>query len=656
MSTANKVDNNKTQEEIVSGFLGGLNSFQDETLIKDSELSEAKNILLSVDGIQPRYGTLNFGDDDGSSKVLGGIGYYNSDGTREFLRVSGGYLKKYVGSTPTQIGTTAYSSTARAEMVQARDKVYIFNNTNNHSYYDGSTITVYSTVNTPVGLSVTPAGTTGSTSYSYMITAFNAVGETLATAAVAISNGNAVLSATNYNDLSWTVTAGATGYNVYGRTADGLGEVYLASVYTNAYADKGQDSPQATVLPPEANTTQGIKGTMAVFGLSRIFVAGDPDYPSRLYYSGLGVNVGNFSRSTDPSADSSVGGDYVDVFANDGYRITSILPFQGGIIVWKENAIYKFSFTTLIIGDTTVSAPQLEEITRSFGGISFRSTKHVENDIIFLARKDGRAAFYSLGNQENYAGSVLRTNELSIKIQEKLEDVNLEEIGNSAAFYFQNIYGCAIPTSKSSVNNRVWCLDTRFGAWDYWEGFNPAFFMTYIDTSGVEKLYYGTDDDGYMVEAFYPQKSDNGTPISVQWSTKAFNQKQFQHYKRYDNPIFQFKNVSKSGGIGGEIYVDGAILKGGFTINQQTPGGAGVGFGLVGVSLPGDAKGATNTGVGLSADIVVEVKKITRGRSIKYNFTSSVANLDYKFLSLAHKYSVLGQKALPQQSVTYAQS
>ena len=37
-----KAKNNRKKEEIVTGFLGGLNVFQDQTLIRDSELTEAK--------------------------------------------------------------------------------------------------------------------------------------------------------------------------------------------------------------------------------------------------------------------------------------------------------------------------------------------------------------------------------------------------------------------------------------------------------------------------------------------------------------------------------------------------------------------------------------------------------------------------------------
>lgn len=645
--------NNKKKDQIVSGFLGGLNTFQDETLAKDSELTDAKNIILSIDGIQPRPGTLTYGTGDASTRIDGVYGYYNSDGTRELLRMADGKLQKYSSGSVANIDT-GFTSGKRTSFIQALDKVFIFNDTDGESYYDGSSVTTFPALTTPANLGVTATGSTGSENYSYKVTAFNDAGETLATAAATISNGNATLSSTNYNALNWDDVANATGYNVYGRSADGLGETYLDTVYVSAYNDKGQRSPSGTLFVPEANTTAGINATMAVFGISRIFAAGDPDNPSRLYYSDTGLKVGNFNISLDSNAG------FVDVFKNDGFSITSIIPFQGGIIVFKENAIYKFDFIQAsgdFDGDgveESVSLPQLSEITRSFGCVSFRSTRYVENDVIFAAKKDGRLAFYSLGNQENYAGSVLRTNELSIKVQEQLEDVNVDYLQYGAAFYYNNIYGCAIAKSGSSYNDRIWCLDTRFGAWVYWDGLSPSDFVIYNNSDGEQVLYAGEDNGGDLFELFTTDRNDDGAAISVRFSTKSFNQDQFHRYKKYKDPVFQFKDVNRSGALTGEIYADGAILQGGFTVNQQIGGGAGAGFDLPGFLLPGNAGGNTGNTTGLSSDIIVEVKKTIKSRSIKYNFTSNTADLNYKFLSLAHEYTLLPSKMLPQSTRFYA--
>lgn len=638
----NDIKDPKMDTELVSSFLGGLNTFQDENVIKDSELTEAKNILLAVDGIEPRPGTSTFGTESGT-KVAGLFGYYQSDGTRQFLRYAFGAndkLQKYVGSTPTDIDTETFDSSAPMNFVQARNTVYGFNGVDALWKYDGTDITVYAALTTPTNLAITPTGSAGSTTYSYRVSAFNAIGETLAVASVQTTTGNATLSATNYNALTWDAVSGATGYNIWGRYATGLGETFMASVYNGeSYNDKGQDDPSLAIIPPEANTTTGVKGTMAEFAVSRIFTAGDPDYPSRLYFGGTGENIGNFSGS-------SVGGGSVDIFRNDGAIIRAIKPFQGGVIVWKDNAIYKFSFTD-------AGLQKLEEITRSFGGISYNGVKHVENDIIFPAKKDGRLAFYSLGNQENYSSTVLRTNELSIKVASKLTEINTAYLQNSTAFYFNNVYGCAITKNGSTTNDRIWCLDTRFGAWVYWEGITPKCFATYIDTDGSEYLYYGDEGSGYVKKMFETTKADSGTAISAEWSTKAFNQKAFHKYKEYFDPTFQFKNVTTSGALSGDIILDGVSVTASFTINQQSTGGAGTGATLVGFTLVGDAPNGTNTDLASSSDILVEVKTVRQARSIKYKFRSNSNTANYKFLSLANTYSILANRPLPSSTRVY---
>ncbi len=462
----------------------------------------------------------------------------------------------------------------------------------------------------------------------------------MACTSVQTTTGNATLSATNYNAVTWSAVSGATGYNIWGRYATGLGETYLGTVYgVLVYNDKGQDDPSLAIIPPEANTTTGVIGTMAEFAISRIFTAGNPDYPSRLYFGGTGENTGNFSGS-------SVGGGSVDVFRNDGANIRAIKPFQGGVIVWKDNAIYKFSFTD-------AGLQKLEEITRSFGGISYNGVKHVENDIIFPAKKDGRLAFYSLGNQENYASTVLRTNELSIKVANKLNEVNTAYLQNSTAFYFNNVYGCAITKNGSTTNDRIWCLDTRFGAWVYWEGITPKCFSTYIDTDGSEGLYFGDESSGLVKKMFESTKSDSGSAISVEWSTKAFNQKTFHKYKEYFDPTFQFKNVTTSGALEGDIILDGTTVTANFTINQQSTGGAGMGVTLVGFTLLGDAPNGTNVDLASFSDILVEVKMVRQARSIKYRFRSNSATANYKFLSIANTFSVLANRPLPSSFRVY---
>ncbi len=634
---ADKAQNPKIKTEVVRGFLGGLNSFQDQSLIRDNELTDAKNIILSVDGIEPRYGTARDGDTSGT-KVYGAVGYYKSDGTREFLRVANSRLQKLVGGVWTAIGSTAFAA-LKTVLLMARDKIYCFNGSDDLRVYDGSSITTYTALAETASVTVTPTGTTGSTAYSYTISAFNNQGENIGTTGTT-ATGNATLSATNYNALSWSAVSNATGYNIYGRKASGYGEVYLATVYgVIAYNDTGADTPNVDILPQEDNATGGISGKFACFAISRIFVAGNSDNPSRLYWGGVADKLDNFSMAPE-------GGGYVDVFKNDGATIRAIIPFQGGVIIGKDNAIYKFSFAS-------DGSPQLEEITRSFGMISHYATLAVENDVIFPAKKDGRLAFYSLGNQENYAATILRTNELSIKIATDLENVNLGYLDQAWAFYYRNVYGCAVPKSGSTTNNRIWALDTRFGAWVYWEGMSPSCFAEFTDTTGTQDMYYGHESDGYNYKMFQDAREDEGAAFTVRFSTKAFDQGAFHKYKWFLLPEFQFKNIALVGDITGEIIKDGTVVISEFSITGATSGGLGFGAMSFGEELFGDATGGTPVS-GESSDIIKKLYTKYEARSLKYIFSSSTAGMSYKFLSLAHDIIMVDTRQHQESYMVYS--
>ena len=127
----------------------------------------------------------------------------------------------------------------------------------------------------PVGApTVTNVGVTGSTSYSYMVTATDSKGNEITgtgspygganfvSPVVTTTTGSATLSSTNYNHLSWPAYAGASCYNVYNSGANGL----LANVCgSTSYNDQGSGNigagmwnfPQYIYTSPNGNKNEG---------------------------------------------------------------------------------------------------------------------------------------------------------------------------------------------------------------------------------------------------------------------------------------------------------------------------------------------------------------------------------------------------------------
>ena len=86
---------------------------------------------------------------------------------------------------------------------------------------------------TPGSITVTPQGTPGATTYTYVLVATVGGATTEAGANSSTATGNAVLDGTNFNRLTWTAVAGATGYRIY-RTVGGATQGLISTIALGA--------------------------------------------------------------------------------------------------------------------------------------------------------------------------------------------------------------------------------------------------------------------------------------------------------------------------------------------------------------------------------------------------------------------------------------
>ena len=110
--------------------------------------------------------------------------------------------------------------------------------------------------NPPTGLTVTPTGTVGTTTYEYAVCSLDGNGGASAVVTATTTTGNATLSVTNYNAVSWTApTTGTTpsGYALW--VKDGTGAwTYVQTLYptgTTSFQDTGYYVPNPSYLPSE---------------------------------------------------------------------------------------------------------------------------------------------------------------------------------------------------------------------------------------------------------------------------------------------------------------------------------------------------------------------------------------------------------------------
>lgn len=111
----------------------------------------------------------------------------------------------------------------------------------------GSTTVPLNSLNAPENVVVTNFGTPGATTYVYYVSACNSAGETTC-ATVTTTTGNATLSSSNFNRITWNKVWGATGYKVY--TSDSR----LLTTTSNLHATDIGGLLSDTTLPTK-NTT-----------------------------------------------------------------------------------------------------------------------------------------------------------------------------------------------------------------------------------------------------------------------------------------------------------------------------------------------------------------------------------------------------------------
>src|SRR6188508_80603 len=110
---------------------------------------------------------------------------------------------------------------------------------------------------------VTHGGAVGTTPYGYTITAMNAFGETTGSPEGTSAFGNALLSSTNWNIISWPAVQGCSGYRVYRTTGTGVAPFprLIATVASTTLVvhDVGYLGDVRSV--PTSNTTGQTPGT-----------------------------------------------------------------------------------------------------------------------------------------------------------------------------------------------------------------------------------------------------------------------------------------------------------------------------------------------------------------------------------------------------------
>jgi hypothetical protein len=213
---------------------------------------------------------------------------------------------------------------------------------------------------------VDPQGTTGATTYSYVVSAVTPTGETLPSQATTTATGNATLSSTNYNAIAWQPVPGATAYNIY-RDAGGTTQGLIGTVEDGEPLTLSDTGLAATTKPPTQNTSGETKldGGLVALGGALFTSPGTPDPPAATAEGTTGGTTITYAVSaltatgeTLASAAVTVANANATLSSTDYVQLTwDAVPGAGGYNIYRPTAGGTPSSTGLIatVGAGTLS-------------------------------------------------------------------------------------------------------------------------------------------------------------------------------------------------------------------------------------------------------------------------------------------------------------
>src|SRR3990167_4435507 len=286
----------------IDDFAGGTNSLIDEARLPSKFAKESNNLLQVQDGLwKTRWGTQYYGatlaaNPDGASE------YVKSDGTTELIAIANGVAYKSTdGGSWASISGATFTAGLQCYFMQIAGFLYIANGTDNLARYDGSVLTTYSQISAPASLtaSLVASGlSSGSFTYYAKVTALNAVGETTGSTEASITTNkvrDSWVAATDKGiSWSWASVATATRYQLYISDQSAY-EVLLADTDQTNFTDDGTLDLNTYIEVPSANTTGAPKFKSMTISNNRIWATNDANDLYKVYFSGTGQNIGNFS-------------------------------------------------------------------------------------------------------------------------------------------------------------------------------------------------------------------------------------------------------------------------------------------------------------------------------------------------------------------------
>jgi hypothetical protein len=356
------------------------------------------------------------------------------------------------------------------------------------------------------------------------------------------------------------------------------------------------------------DVTGAIVAKWMIYYKSCLWASGNPTAGngSRLYRSGNGSYVGNFTNSTaNPLATS------VDVSQSDGQDMKGFFKHQDYLYPLKEKSLWRVS-----VGTDALGAITQELVDPARGTDSHFSIDTVDNDN-FMFNEMG---VFATGYEPNILDQI-RTNIVSLRIDSKLKQIEKSRLDDVVGLYFDNHYYLSYTSGGGGYNDTIMVYDRqRLGWWEFQvsdasgnlTGANC--FSEYKNTSGQTNLYFGSATDGSIYYFDDTIKQDAGWSIITNFKGANMAFGDYSQEKFFLQALLYFGKTPGTPTI--NVYIDGTLAAS-KTIQIGTSGSAGEGIEKIGVGKIGVGGGSLDI-VDSGGGDFVKIPLNKMGRNIQF--------------------------------------
>lgn len=495
-------------------FSGGLNTRDIDTVVGDNELTDVENLNYDKRGaLKIRKGFTRLTTSSYGTGNIQSIGTYYRTAGDEIIITKGTTIGKLDpdGGVASDIKTGLTGDGENFFMHQFMRHFYMANGVDKIQVYDGTNIWDAGYTIPASGVTATEgsAGVLLAGTYKYHVTYYYVDGE---------SNPNETetsitITADKKIELTNIPTGGSrvTQRKLYRTTKDGEEFHLLTTIEDNTtttYSDNIPDGGLGATMDEDNDVPPVV--SYAINHKGRMWYAGDPDHPSRIWYS----------KALHPEAVDPFG--YWDVGRDDGDIITGIAVNLGALVIYKQYS------TWIIKGDLpTGDSPDmiLKQINPTTGLVSAFTNSHAGNDMLFLTPNIGIHRLHRVLLAQT---ETMDVQSISDKIWDTIDSLNRSQLGKCHSVVHGRNYYVFVPLGVEQQEcNTALVLDLRklypseeyTVAWTKYTNMNFASSCLYLDSEGERLLAGGQNGHVYELKV---GSTDDGSIISASATTKWF--------------------------------------------------------------------------------------------------------------------------------------